>query len=149
MCEICREDYRRALAAQERDERRYVEADDTLPARKSRKGRSRKKWCKGKPGVEHDYQPAAMPNRTWGKSWYHDIGLVCTKCGRQDGWPQLNKKDPVRMVECKQCHAHARKILTPVERNKWPPPVVPGFYLRAPDSCPSCGFGGPDVVRVT
>lgn len=73
------------------------EDEDTPVRRRSKK--DTKKWCKGKVGVEHDYQLApnhhnfkCQPHRTYlpnGEKvdeWWCNHETRCTKCGKYDKW---------------------------------------------------------------
>lgn len=67
--------------------------------RKSTSRKDRKRWCKGKPGREHDYQVQVRPN-DWGMRrddpcrettwtvipdwWICKHAAICQNCGRQE-----------------------------------------------------------------
>lgn len=57
--------------------------DPTEPALERRSKKSTRRWCKGKVGVEHDYQEATKP--VFNGNDYRWVWQLkkCTRCGKQ------------------------------------------------------------------
>lgn len=157
MCDLCRLSEDKQRNRELRDYTRFVEGDPA-PPRKSRKGHSRVRWCKGHIGKEHSWK--LLPNYTdGGPEWYYRMGMRCENCQKVkwiDGplaWGFAKQKEFESKdipVECRACRTHVKKVpYERVRRYNYIKKVgggydfVPemGISYRAPDECPFCGNG--------
>lgn len=62
---------------QRQDDRRIATASDDVPGKHRR--RDRRKWCKGRVGIEHKPECRLYSDAIWARGYYV---LVCTECGK-------------------------------------------------------------------
>lgn len=127
MCERCREWQASADRNAERDLKRFVEAEEPLPHRKSRKGTS--KWCGRKVGREHKWGVGRSELETRFPLWYYRLRAECAVCHK--------KGNLLPILECRKCGEHSPKPAPSSER------TTRGTWIwksNTPEYCPKCGY---------